>query len=101
MAETTSSGVGAQITNRSEQYRALRSEENRQGGILPAHQHPAVGDEIYLHPTAPPIRIEIVDPPNALVFFGSPAEIGAEESCGECQPGSSPSTLAPMAAAGY
>jgi hypothetical protein len=79
MAETTSSGVGAQITNRSERYRALRSEENRQGGILPAHQHPAVGEEIYLHPTAPPMRIEIVDPPNALVFFGSPADIGAEE----------------------
>ena len=50
--------------------------------ILPDHQHPAVGEDIYLHPTAPPMRIEIIDPPNALVLFGSPADIGAEESWG-------------------
>ena len=48
--------------------------------ILPEHQHPTVGDDIYLHPTAPPMRIEIVDPPRALVLFGSPADVGAEES---------------------
>ena len=28
------------------------------------------------------MRIEIVDPPKALVLFGSPADIGAEESWG-------------------
>ena len=50
--------------------------------ILPDLQHPAVGDGIYLHPTAPPMRIEIVDSPNAFVLFGSPADVGAEESWG-------------------
>ena len=50
--------------------------------ILPEHQHPEVGGDIYLHPTAPPMRIEIVEPPNALILFGSPADIGAEESWG-------------------
>ncbi|MCJ7726634.1 MAG: hypothetical protein MUP76_09650 [Acidimicrobiia bacterium] len=50
--------------------------------ILPDHQHPAVGEDIYLHPTAPPMRIEMVDPPSALVLLGSPVEIGAEESWG-------------------
>lgn len=50
--------------------------------ILPEHQNPAVGDEIYLHPTAPPMRVEVVDPPAALVLFGSPADIDTEESWG-------------------
>jgi len=50
--------------------------------ILSEYQHPAVGDEIYLHPTAPPMRVEIADPPGALVLFGSPAGSGTEESWG-------------------
>jgi hypothetical protein len=50
--------------------------------ILPDHQRPPVGGDIYLHPTAPPMRIEIVDPPNALVLFGSPADVEAEGSWG-------------------
>jgi len=50
--------------------------------ILPEHQRPAAGGNIYLHPTAPPMRIEIVDPPNALVLYGSPADIESEESWG-------------------
>lgn len=50
--------------------------------ILPDQQNPAAGDDIYLHPTAPPMRIEIADPPHALVLLGSPADIGAEESWG-------------------
>ena len=50
--------------------------------ILPAQQHPVVGDDIFLHPTAPPMRIEIVDPPNILVLFGAPADVGAEGSWG-------------------
>jgi len=50
--------------------------------ILPQHQHPAVGDDFHLHPTTPPLRIEIADPPNALVLFGSPADIAAEDSWG-------------------
>jgi len=50
--------------------------------IIADHQHPAIGEDIYLHPTAPPMRVEIVDPPNALVLLGSPAEVGAEESWG-------------------
>ena len=50
--------------------------------ILPDHQQPAVGEDIYLHPTAPPLRIEIVDPPNTLVLFGSPADLATQGSFG-------------------
>jgi hypothetical protein len=50
--------------------------------ILPEHQHLEVGDDVYLHPTAPPLRVEIVEPPHTLVLFGSPAEVGAEERWG-------------------
>lgn len=66
--QTLENIVGCKITNATE--------------VLPDHQHPAVGASIYLHPTAPPMRIEIVDPPNALVLLGSPADIGSEESWG-------------------
>jgi len=66
--QTLENIAGCRITNTTE--------------ILPEHQHPTVGEDIYLHPTAPPMRIEIVDPPNALVLFGSPTDIGAEESWG-------------------
>jgi hypothetical protein len=66
--QTLENIAGCRITNATE--------------IVPDHQHPAVGEDIYLHPTAPPMRIEIVDPPNALVLFGSPADMGAEESWG-------------------
>ncbi len=44
--------------------------------ILAEHQHPKVGDEIRLHPTAPSMRVEIVDPPRALVLRGSPSGAG-------------------------
>ncbi|MBT8197565.1 MAG: hypothetical protein KJO84_03585, partial [Acidimicrobiia bacterium] len=50
--------------------------------ILTEHQHPTVGDDVYLHPTTPPLRIEVVDPPRALVLFGSPADVGTEETWG-------------------
>jgi hypothetical protein len=50
--------------------------------ILPEYQHPAVGDAIRLHPDAPPLRVEVVDPPTALVLFGSPAEGGRGERWG-------------------
>ena len=66
--QTLENMLGCRITNTTE--------------ILPDHQHPAVGEGIYIHPTSPPLRIEIVDPPNALVLFGSPAEIGGEDSWG-------------------
>jgi hypothetical protein len=66
--QTLENMVGCRITNTTE--------------IRPDHQHPAVGEDIYLHPTAPPMRIEILDPPNALVLFGSPADIGDKESWG-------------------
>ena len=49
--------------------------------ILPDHQNPTVGEDIHLHPNVP-LRIKIVDPPNALVLFGSPAGMGAGESWG-------------------
>lgn len=66
--QTLENMLGCKITNTTE--------------ILPDHQHPAVGEDIYLHPTAPPLRIEIADPPNALVLLGSPADIGGEENWG-------------------
>jgi hypothetical protein len=66
--QTLENMVGCRITNATE--------------ILPDLQHPEVGGDIYLHPTAPPLRIEIVDPPNALVLFGSPADTGAGEGWG-------------------
>ena len=66
--QTLENMVGCRITNTTE--------------ILPDHQHPTVGEGIYLHPDAPPLQIGIVDPPNTLVLFGSPAETGGEESWG-------------------
>ncbi len=66
--QTLENMVGCRITNTTE--------------ILSEHQQPAVGEEIFLHPTAPPMRIEIVDPPNAFVLFGSPADLGTEEAWG-------------------
>ena len=66
--QTLENIVGCRITNTTE--------------IIPDHQHPAVGEDVHLHSTAPPLRIEIVDPPNALVLVGSPADIGGEESWG-------------------
>lgn len=66
--QTLENLAGCKITNTTE--------------ILSEHQHPTVGDDIYLHPSAPPMRIEVVDPPTALVVFGSPADIGAEERWG-------------------
>lgn len=50
--------------------------------ILAEHQHPQVGEGILLHPTAPPMRIETVAPPTALVLVGSPAGMESEESWG-------------------
>ncbi len=50
--------------------------------LLPEYQHPEVGEKLYLHPTAPPLRIAIVDPPHALVLFGSPADVASEQSWG-------------------
>jgi len=66
--QTLENLVGCKITNTTE--------------ILPDLQHPAAGDSIYLHPTAPPMRIEAVDPPNALVLFGAPVDMGAGDSWG-------------------
>jgi hypothetical protein len=50
--------------------------------ILPDHQHPTVGEGISLASGMPPLRIDAVDPPNALVLFGSPADVGGEDSWG-------------------
>ena len=47
--------------------------------ILPEHQQPMVGDGVTLHPDVPPMRIEIVDPPDAFVLLGAPADIGGDE----------------------
>ena len=66
--QTLENIAGCRITNTTE--------------ILPDHQHPAVGEDIYLHPTASKMRIEIVDPPNALVLVSSLADMGVEESRG-------------------
>jgi len=79
----------AQIGQRRGGFYTYQTLENLAGckitntaAILPEHQQPAVGSEIYLHPTAPPMRIEIVDPPNTMVLFGSPADVGSEETWG-------------------
>lgn len=66
--QTLENIVGCRITNATE--------------ILPRHQHPAVGDPIHLHPTTPPLRIGVVDPPSALVLVGSPADVGTAENWG-------------------
>jgi hypothetical protein len=66
--QTLENALGCGITNTTE--------------ILASHQDPRVGDDIYLHPTAPPLRIEVVRPPNALVLFGSPADDGDEKRWG-------------------
>lgn len=66
--QTLENILGCRITNATE--------------ILPPHQHPAVGDHIHLHPTTPPLRIEVVDPPRALVLVGSPADVGTAENWG-------------------
>jgi hypothetical protein len=50
--------------------------------ILREHQHPKVGDGIYLHWDTPPLRIETVEPPKTLVAFGSPADIGRDDIWG-------------------
>ena len=50
--------------------------------IVLEHQHPAIGDSIYLHPESPPLRVEIVDSPTSLVLFGSPAEMADETRWG-------------------
>jgi hypothetical protein len=44
--------------------------------ILPEYQDVALGDPIYLHPTAPPMAVAVLDPPHALVLYGSPADTG-------------------------
>ena len=62
--QTLENLVGCQITNTTT--------------ILPEYQHPAVGDGIHLFPDGPALRVEVVDPPHALVLFGSPAHVGAE-----------------------
>jgi hypothetical protein len=50
--------------------------------ILTEHQQPVVGDTIRLHPDMPPLRLEIVQPPHALVLFGEPADLGDKELWG-------------------
>ena len=79
----------AQIGQRRGGFYSYQTLENMAGckisnttEVLPEYQHPEVGDEVYLHPTAPPLRIELVDPPLTLVLFGAPVDIAAEETWG-------------------
>ncbi|MDH3681227.1 MAG: alpha/beta hydrolase [Acidimicrobiia bacterium] len=44
--------------------------------ILPEHQDIAVGDEIRLHPAAPPMHVAHVDRPRTLVLRGAPHDQG-------------------------
>ncbi len=67
--QTLENLVGCRITNTTK--------------ILPEFQYPSVGDHVFLHPTAPPLRVEIVDPPHALVLVGSPATTGEEGPWGK------------------
>lgn len=48
--------------------------------ILPEHQDIAVGDQIRLHPTAPPMHVAHVDPPRTLVLRGAPHDQGDPET---------------------
>ena len=66
--QTLENMVGCKIANTTE--------------ILPDHQDPAVGEGILLYPEAPPLRIEEVEPPNALVLLGTPVEIGGKDVWG-------------------
>ncbi len=50
--------------------------------ILPRFQHPEVGDDVFLHPTAPPLRVEVAEPPTALVLLGSPVDTSVDDSWG-------------------
>lgn len=43
--------------------------------IVADWQSPSVGDEVHLHPTAPPLRVAVVDPPRALVLHGAAADV--------------------------
>jgi hypothetical protein len=65
--QTLENLVGCRISNASE--------------VLPEHQHPAVGDDIHLHPTVS-MRLEIVDPPRSLVLVGSSEQFGTGDSRG-------------------
>jgi hypothetical protein len=66
--QTLENMAGCKITNTTE--------------ILPDHQHPKVGEDIHLHPTVSKMRVQLVDPPNALVLFGSLADMGVKEGWG-------------------
>jgi hypothetical protein len=46
--------------------------------IRPDFQHPSVSDAIRLHPESPPMRVALVDAPQAFVLDGAPAETGRE-----------------------
>ena len=76
--QTLENLAGCQITNTAE--------------ILSVHQHPAVGELIHLHPTAPPMRVEIVNPPSTLVLFRvtrrpcQREELGSVNLAVHCQP---------------
>ena len=48
--------------------------------IIPEYQSPQIGDEIRLHPQAPPLRIELLEPPRVLVMHGAPGPDDAEEA---------------------
>ncbi len=39
--------------------------------IVEAWQHPAVGDEVHLHPSAPPLHIAVLEPGRSLVLRGA------------------------------
>jgi hypothetical protein len=58
--------VGCQITNADE--------------ILLEHQTPAVGDEIRLHPTSPPLHVAAVEPGRSLVLRGNPSGVTQPET---------------------
>lgn len=64
-----------------------RLQDHQHDGDPDRTQQPVVGNDIYLYPTAPPIRAEVVDAPNALVLAGSIADIGGGMSTWLTPPG--------------
>lgn len=45
--------------------------------VMPQYQHIAVGDKVWLHPEAPPMTVEMVQPNHAIVLGSSTGEPGA------------------------
>jgi hypothetical protein len=46
-------------------------------------QHPEVGQQVRLHPSAPPLHVEVLEPGRSLVLHGAPADVATDEGGGD------------------